>query len=389
MTRTLATGPVRWNGRRAVALANDAVELVLLAGGGHVASFRLRGRENVFWQAEWKTIEPSQFRPARHARLYGAPPVGDFLCHFTGHTVCADYFGAPSAEEVALGYPLHGEIASQPWKITAKDTRGVVRAACKARAPRAQFRLEREVSLRPGEYVAYFREKIVNERAQDRCLQWVQHATFGKPLLAAGESAVALSGSEAVTWPNGYEGKALLPDCRPFRWPHAPALDGALVDLAQPFSCPKKGFVVSVLVERERRHGFVAALNWRLGIVAGYCFRRADFPWIAVWEENRARSYAPWNGRSQARGLEFGTSPTPSGLRQTILDGPMLGEGTLAVVPAKAAKEAVYVAFVARIEGGWRTVRDVEVGSDRLVIQGDAPGQRIPLSASGLEEFGF
>lgn len=389
MRRETKSGAARWNGRRAAVLNNDVVELVLLNGGGHVASWRLCGSKNALWEAEWKTIEPQQFRAARHAKLYGDPPVGSFLCHFTGHALCADYFGAPSPEEAGQGLPLHGEIASQMWRIAVKSGREAMRATCRARAPKTQLHFERVVTLRPHECVAYFRERIVNDRPEDRVLQWVQHATFGRPLLVRGESAVALSGSEALTWPHGYEGKALLPDCRPFRWPQAGALDGTPADLSQPFAHPGKGFVVAVLVERGRRHGFVAALNWRLGIVAGYCFRRADFPWIAVWEENRTRRYAPWKGRSQALGLEFGTTPTPAGLRETIFNGPVLGEKTLAVLPAKAAKEVAYVAFVARIGKDWRMVRDVEVAGDRLVIQGDAAGQRIPLSASGLKELGL
>lgn len=388
MKRTPKTGPAKWNGRRAVVLANDVVQMTLLSGGGHVASFSPVGGPNVLWEAEWKTIEPRQFRPKRDARTYGDPPVGNFLSHFTGHPVCVDYFGGPSAEEAAQGLPLHGEIASQPWNISVKTARGVVRATCRARAGQSQYRFEREVTLRPGELVAYFRERLSNERTQDRFVQWVQHATFGKPLLAAGESAVAVSGSQALTWPHGYEGKALLPDCRPFTWPHASALDGGQADVSLPFAHPGKGFVFAVLVERGRTHGFVAALNWRRGIVAGYCFRRADFPWIAVWEENRARAYPPWKGRSQARGLEFGTTPTPVGLRETLRNGPVLGESTFMVVPAKATREVVYVAFVARVGADWRAIRDVEVAGDRLVIQGDGAGQRVPLSSSGLGELG-
>ncbi len=243
--------------------------------------------------------------------------------------------------------------------------------------------------LRPDESTVYFRERLINERSQDRFIEWVEHVTFGKPMLAHGESSLSLSGTQAITWPNGYEGKALLPDCRPFTWPLATTLDGREADLSQPFASPNEGFVVAVLVERERQHGFVAALNWKLGLVAGYCFRRLDFPWVAVWEENRARQNAPWKGRTQARALEFGTSPTPVGLRETVANGPVLGESTFCVVPAKAAKEVSYVAFLARVDAGWRTIRDVELAGDRLVIQGGAAGQRVPLSASGLEELGL
>ena len=30
----------------------------------------------------------------------------------------------------------------------------------------------------------------------------------------------------------------------------------------------------------------------------GYTWRRADFPWMGIWEENHSRTAAPWNGRA-------------------------------------------------------------------------------------------
>ncbi len=389
MKRNAKTGPANWHGRRAVRLVSDCLELVLLTGGGHVASLAPSDGPNVLWEAEWKTIEPRQFHPKRDAKTYGQPPVGNFLAHFTGHAVCVDYFGAPSPEETAQGLPLHGEIASETWKIVARSARGEARASCHVRGPRTQIRFERRVTLRDGEPIAYFRERLTNDRSQDRFVEWAQHATFGKPMLVPGESRVALSGTQAIGWPLGYEGKALLPDCLPFTWPVAPTLDGGQADLSRPFAHRGKGFVVAVLVERGRQYGWVAALNSKLGLVAGYCFRRADFPWVAVWEENGARQYSPWKGRCQALGLEFGTSPTPVGLRETVLKGPELGESTFCVVPAKATKEVAYIAFAARVGADWRAVRDIEVAGNHIVIQGDGAAQRVPLSASGLQEWGW
>jgi len=372
-----------------VTLATDSLEMVLLTGGGHVASLSLPGGPNVLWQSEWKTIEPQQFRPGRDSSAYGDPPVGNFLSHFTGHAVCADYFGAPSREEAAQGLPLHGEIGSRPWQISVRNQAGLARARCRADAPKSEFRFEREVTLRGDESVACFRERLTNQRPRDRSVQWVQHATFGKPLLVAGESTVCLPATEGITWPHGYEGKALLADSRRFAWPMAPMANGGVADLSQPFARSNKGFVAAALVERGRDYGFVAVLNWNLGLLAGYCFRRADFPWIAIWEENRARRDAPWNGRSQARGLEFGTTATPLGLRDTILNGPVLGETTFIVVPANATKEICYLAFVTRVGRDWRTVRDVEVAGERIVIRADRSGQRVLLPARGLAMLGW
>lgn len=72
-------------------------------------------------------------------------------------------------------------------------------------------------------------------------------------------------------------------------------------------------YVVAVHQIPGREIGFVSALNWELGLVFGYCFRSVDFPWLAIWHENCAREYAPWNGKTQTLGLEFGTTPMSVG----------------------------------------------------------------------------
>lgn len=376
----------RWRGRRAIRLANGGADLHLLPGGGHIASFRLLGPDspNLLWEAPWKGIEPRHYHPAKHRRLYGPPPVGNFLAHFTGHALCLDYFGMPSEEEVRAGLPLHGEAASLDWKRSQRASA----VALAVRARRSKFSFHREVRLGRGETVAYIRERFVNESPRDRFIQWVQHATFGPPMLAEGESVTEIPGTQAKSWPHGYEGRHLVASDREFRWPMGPTEDGGTADLSHPFSRAGMGFVVAVLLDRERAHGFVAALNWRLRLLAGYCFRRADFPWVAVWEENRARAGAPWDGKTQARGLEFGTSAMPIGLRDSVLGPQIFGAPSAVHVAAGAERRTEYILFAARVPEGWRGVRDIQPQEGALVVHGRAAGQRLEVPASGLREVG-
>ena len=46
--------------------------------------------------------------------------------------------------------------------------------------------------------------------------------------------------------------------------------------------------------------------GWR----SGYVWRRADFPWLGIWEENLSRVHAPGT-QTLTRGMEFGVSPFP------------------------------------------------------------------------------
>ncbi len=384
----------RWQGRSAYLLANDRIALRFLTGGGHLASLSCRTGiakdVNLLWEANWRTIDPHRYAARTHARTYGAPPVGQFLSGFTGHALCLDYFGAPSEEETRLGLPLHGEPASGRWEIARKSvSRGLARMSLRTKVKAAGLEVQRDISLRKGETVGYVTESVANLQPRDRFLQWVQHATFGPPFLESGESVCAISGQRAKTWPLGYEGKCALEDDREFEWPMAPAECGGFVDISQPFVREGRGFVAAVLLNRDFRFAFVAVLNWRLGLAAGYCFRASDFPWVAIWEENRVRAGAPWSGKTRARGLEFGTSPMPVGLRDAISAGPLFGTPTVQCLPANSRRNISYAIFIANVPATWRTISAVEVNEGAISLIGASFEDRISVSASGLEEIGF
>ncbi len=392
-TRLLACAS-RWRGRSACLLANEHLSLSWLLGGGHLASLSLHSTPahdvNLLWEANWRTIDPQKYSQRKHQRTYGPPPAGKFLSGFTGHALCLDYFGAPSAEETFLGLPLHGEIPSSRWALASKSSsRGLARATLRAKAPAAGIALRRDVELRAGESVACVTEVITNAKNRDHYFQWVQHVTFGPPFLQTGESVCLLSGTRAKTWPLGYEGKCPLQSDSEFAWPQAPAAGGGTLDISQPFTSAAGGFVATTLSDQNSPLGYVAVLNWRLGLLAGYCFRRADFPWIAIWEENRARSGPPWNGKTQARGLEFGTSPLPVGLDDAILAGPLFGVPTIRRLPARGQEKASYAIFAVEVPTTWRTVSKIAAGSNAIVLIGPNPSDRIELPASGLAEIGL
>jgi hypothetical protein len=391
----LGCRPVRWRSRSGTRVSNGTIETIILRGGGHVASWRfLPGTQhapvNALWEAPWETGEPSNPRTRRLARRYGAPGVGEFLASFTGHAVCMDYFGAPSADEVQRGLSLHGEAGARRWQLLSCTRKSnAPRAKWRVRLPAAGLTFSREIHLPQNESVICIRETVRNERGMDHYFHWVQHVTLGTPLLEPEASMLALSGTRGKTWPLGYEGKSLIAKDREFRWPHAPREKGGTADLSRPFSQRGKGFVASVLLDTSRKVEFVAALNWRLGIVAGYCFSRQDFPWVAVWEENCVRRYAPWNGQTQARGMEFGTTPMPIGKQDTFLGGNLFDVPGWCRIPAGGMRTASYLAFLASVPKSWQTIHDVRVEKEAIVLHG--PGRRdvVRVHASGVNEFGW
>jgi hypothetical protein len=391
----LAITKTKWRNRPGFCLNNGVVQLTALTGGGHIADFRLLDPAvravNSLWEAPWPTMDPGKFRSdlGKNVRKYGSAPVGKFLAAFTGHAVCADYFGGPSEAEAAQGLGLHGEAANSRWKLMdLTQGKAGTRLSLGVRLPTAGLRFRRELRLHRGESVVYVEEKVNNERAQDHFFHWTQHVTLGPPLLHPYESVIALSGSRAVTWPHGYEGASLVRDNEEFTWPAAPAIGGGRVNLAHPFARDGKGFVAAVLLDPQREIGFVAALNWRLGLLLGYCFRRSDFPWVAIWEENRARAGSPWGGKTRARGVEFGSTPMPVGKEETFARGSLFDTATFRRIPAKSELRAPYVAFLSKVSSNWRSIRDIQLREDRIVVWEERGGQ-LELQAGGLKKLGL
>lgn len=388
----LASTKTKWRNRPAFCLNNGVVQLTTLTGGGHIADFRLLdptgSSVNSLWEAPWPTMNPDKFR-STDVRKYGPAPVGRFLAAFTGHAVCVDYFGMPSDAEAKQGLGLHGEAANSRWKLLeAMQSSAEARLSMGVHLPSAGLQFRREVRLLPNESVVYVEESLTNERAQDHFFHWTQHVTLGMPLLHPGESAIALPGTRAVTWPHGYDEASLVRDNQEFTWPDAPAANGGKVNLALPFAEDGKGFVAAVLLDPHREVGFVAALNWRLGLLLGYCFRRSDFPWVAIWEENLARAGSPWDGKTRARGVEFGSTPMPVGKEETFARGTLFDTPTFRRIPARSELRAPYVAFLSKVGSGWRAIRDIQVRRDKIMVI-EGRGDQIQLQAGGLKKLGL
>ena len=384
---------VRWNGRAATRLSNGVVELIGLTSGGHLAEFRFleqdgRMSPNAFWKAPWDTFDPEETDEEDLPATYGPVGVRKFLSSFTGHCLCLDYFGGPSAEQASNGLSLHGEAPNATWNLMSPAPSAEVLARWRVKLPLAHLSFEREIRLGVGESVAYVRETVTNESVAEHAFDWVQHVTFGQPLLKEGESTVSASGHCGITWPVSYDGGSMLANDREFNWPYAPLASGkALADLRQPFAKKGLGFIAGVQLDPQRKQEYLIAVNWRDRLGVGYCFRRADFPYMTVWEENYSRLDPPWNGRTQARGMEFGTTPLPLGSEETVRRGPLFDTPQRCVIPAGGQKTAHYVIFLCKLLAVIDAVTNVEAAGDRILLYDGSGRPSMSVSAYGCGDF--
>jgi hypothetical protein len=131
-----------------------------------------------------------------------------------------------------------------------------------------------------------------------------------------------------------------------FDWPHVPHKDGGTVDLRVFTDAPVSGGFTTHLMDPAREQAFFMAFTASAGLLFGYVWKRADFPWLGIWEENYCRTAPPWNGQTLTRGMEFGVSPMPETRRQMIERGRLFGERAFRWLPARSRVTVDYCAFL-------------------------------------------
>ena len=335
--------------RRQVHLENDVLRLTILPGGGHIAAVELKATgANPLWDPPWETIEPSAYDPDVHPQ-FGGGVDGRLLGGIAGHNLCFDIFGVPSEEEAAAGLGVHGEGSSADWAVTEEP--GAL--AMRAELPLAGMRVERRVELAEGSGRVGISETATNLAGIDRAVGWTQHATLGPPFLEKGRTLFELSATRSKVIESAFApGAERFVTGAEFDWPLVPLTAGGLDDLRRTVSAEVSGGYTAHLMDPEQPEAFFAAYHPGFETLFGYVWKRADFPWLGIWEENHSRSHAPWNGRTLTRGMEFGASPFPETRREAVERGRLFGERTLGWIPARSAVTVRYSLFIARVRPG-------------------------------------
>jgi hypothetical protein len=334
---------IRYRNRRAVTIENSEIRVTVSIEGGHIAEITEKTTGvNPLWSPPWPSIEPSSYSLEKHPE-YGDNAESKLLAGILGHNVALDIFGGPSPEEHAAGLTVHGEASVVPYTIEAEKAR--LRAT--AHLPLALLDFEREIRLEPGG-VARIRETVTNLTAMDRPIAWTQHVTLGPPFIEPGLSRLDFPAQRSMVFPINLSEHQRYQPGAVFGWPVVPNKDGSVSDLRIFSASRNSAGVTGHAVDEDRVNGFFIAWHPGLEVLCGYVWRRADFPWISLWEENRSRAFPPWNGVTVAHGLEFGASPFAEGRRKTVERGSLFGLPTYRWLAAKGSLTAEYLAFARR-----------------------------------------
>jgi hypothetical protein len=323
-------------GREAAQIENSELRVTVFVDGGHIAEVcDRRSGVNPLWAPPWDPVEPSRFDPRRH-RDYGSGVDAGLLAGIAGHNLCLDIFGGPSSEEAAAGLPVHGEASNIRYDADVAGHEMTLRA----HLPRAQLTVERRLQLRGA--AVRIRETVLNESGTDKPIAWTEHVTLGPPFLEKGRTQFRLSATRSRVHETTFGAHDYLRPGADFLWPDAPRLDGGTADLQVCTAADASSAYTAHLMDPDRDIAFFSAYSPAAGLAFGYVWRREDFPWLGIWEENASRTAPPWNGRTLTRGMEFGVSPFPETRRQMVERGRLFDTPTFRWIPAASRLSVEY-----------------------------------------------
>jgi hypothetical protein len=321
----------KYNGRRAVSIENSDLHLTVLPGGGHIASIvDKQTGVNPLWTPPWTSGEPTGDGEAR------------LLSGIMGHNLCLDIFGGPSPEEDAAGITPHGEGSVVTFDITTAGHKLLM----KAEFPLAQIRFERHIELHS--HTVHIRESAESLAAFDRPIGWTQHVTLGPPFLENGKTQFRSTATKSKVFESEFGDDAYLKPGAEFEWPLAPGKDGTYKDLRVMNLAPVSSAYTAHLMDAFRPHASFTAWSPTTKVTFGCVWKRSDFPWLGIWEENYSRQGAPWNGKTLTRGMEFGASPFPESRRESVDRGRLFDTPTYRWLPARTKLVVEYRAVLAR-----------------------------------------
>jgi hypothetical protein len=329
-----------YRGRRAAAVENKDLRVTVLEEGGHIAEMLdKRTGTNPLWTPAWTSIEPSAYDQMKH-KEYGTGSDAKLLAGIMGHSWCLDLFGGPSDEEAAAGVTVHGDAS-----VVAYDVEGVNgRLTMSARLPLAALSVERRIDLH--DRAVRIREFVENLSSFDRPIAWTQHVTLGPPFLQKGVTEFRASATRSKVFEGGFGDADYLQPGTVFDWPIAPRSNGGAADLRLLTDAGRSSGYTAHMVDPGRAQAFFVAFRPDIRLAFGYVWKRSDFPWLGIWEENRSRTSPPWNGTALTRGMEFGVSPFPESRRQMIDRGHLFNVPTYRWIPARSRVEVEYWAIV-------------------------------------------
>lgn len=346
--------------RPLLVLDGQAAQLVVDLGGGSISDFHLKSNP----------LNPLQWDSWFFGDTPDAEPPLD--PRSMGHFLCLDRWGPATEAERAHGMEWHGEATRVWWTLDqeASNKDGQLQAQMSAELPLAGLKVTRSIRMADNQAIFTVSEAVTNTRHLGRIYNIVQHPTIGPPFLDQ-STVVDANGTR------GYmtERQMPTPEIPEVRWPHALKLDGTQVDIRHLTDDSSPGVVV-YLVEEE--YGWTTAINAAKGLLIGYIWPTADYPWFDAWRHVK-------DGVPFARGLEFGTTGMHQPGPVLVQKGKIFDELIFRFIDADETQVFSFANFLMEIPNDFAGVADVDYAEGQLVVREDGgQGREIKMDVGDL-----
>ncbi len=245
-----------------------------------------------------------------------------------------------------------------------------------AELPKTQYRISRKVTLPADSTALYVEEWVENLQLFDRPLNWVQHATFGPPFTEPANSFLDVSATKGQVEDDLPQENSLHPGSA-IEWPMGTDRGGQRVSL-RPFQpAAHSGTYFALLLDPKRTQSYFTMYHADFPVLVGYLFPTADDPWLGDFQENQRITQKPWEGKVVTRGIEFGTTPFPEGLKKSVERGTLFDVPTYRWIGGRQRLETNFVIFLAEIPPGFAGVAEVTAKTGSIVIEERGSGKKI------------
>ncbi|MEE3259245.1 MAG: hypothetical protein VX293_08540 [Candidatus Latescibacterota bacterium] len=346
--------------RPLLVLDGQAAKLVVDLGGGSIADFHLKSNQlNPLQWDSWSFSDTPDTEPPPEPRSMG-------------HFLCLDRWGPATEAELAHGMGWHGEATRVWWTLDQEASKkdGQLAAQMSAELPLAGLKVTRSIRMAENQAVFTVSEAVTNTRHLGRIYNIVQHPTIGPPFLDE-STVVDANGTRGFM----QETPMPTPEDPEVRWPHARQKDGTQVDIRHLTNDAAPG-VVSSLVEEE--YGWTTAINAAKGLLIGYIWPTADYPWFDAWRHVK-------DDKPFARGLEFGTT----GLHQPgpvlVEKGKIFDRKIFRFIDSDETQVFSYANFLMEIPVDFAGVAGVDYAGGQLVVREDGgQGREVKMAVGDL-----
>lgn len=279
--------------------------------GAEIVSLRyVKKGVDVLWKAPWKVK-----KPAKGLSVF-PDSAKVWLEHYGGGW--QEIFPNAGDECVHNGIELsfHGEASLLPWSYEIlEDSEQQASVRFSVKLNRSPLKLIRVMTIKMGEPILLFSERVINIADQTMEYVWGHHPAFGHPFLS--EHCKVDSGAKLIEADDRYDPDSnFLQPAGKWSWPHVQYKDGKVIDIG--WLPPAKSGVSCLAYLKDFSEGWYAITNCELGIGVGFVWPKEVFPYAYFWIEANASPDFPFYGRAYTVAIEPFSSIPGQGLANVI-----------------------------------------------------------------------